>query len=259
MVKYYYNAYGRIINTIDTSGISLSTINPFRYRGYYQDDETGWYYLNSRYYDVKTLRFITMDDIDYLGTSGSVLSYNLYSYCENNPICLYDKYGTDAQLILDYSKNGLVIVGHMALLIQDSDDWWLIEYNGDTKKDAKVYVKRGKGRFGNNLGFKKALLSILGLGGWRTLYIKGDFRESLKYARKFDGTDYGGYNLLFNNCLHFVRNALRKGKCSNKLLQLYFLMSRTIVPRVFFNTASIVSKMRITILNKNKILRGYYA
>lgn len=127
------------------------------------------------------------------------------------------------------------------------------------KKDAKVSAKLGEGRFWNHLSFKRAFLSILGLGGWRTLYIKGDFRESLKYARKYKDTDYGGYNLLFNNCLHFVRNALRKGKCSNKLLQLYFLMSRTIVPRVFLNTASIVSKMRITILNKNKILRGYYA
>lgn len=86
MVKYYYNAYGQIVNVVDTSGISLSTINPFRYRSYYQDDETGWYYLNSRYYDSKCHRFITMDDIDYLGDSESVLSYNLYSYCENNPV-----------------------------------------------------------------------------------------------------------------------------------------------------------------------------
>ena len=93
MVKYYYNAYGRIINKVDISGINLSEINPFRYRSYYQDDETGWYYLNSRYYDVETLRFITMDDVDYLGASGSVLSYNLYSYCENNPVNNIDSSG----------------------------------------------------------------------------------------------------------------------------------------------------------------------
>ena len=93
VVKYYYNAYGKIINKVDTSGINLSDINPFRYRGYYQDNETGWYYLNSRYYDVETLRFITMDDISYLGASGSGLSYNLYSYCENNPITRKDAEG----------------------------------------------------------------------------------------------------------------------------------------------------------------------
>ena len=94
MVKYYYNAYGRIINKVDTSGINLSDINPFRYQSYYQDNETGWYYLNSRYYDVETLRFITKDDVDYLGASGSVLSYNLYNYCENNPIIRVDSNGS---------------------------------------------------------------------------------------------------------------------------------------------------------------------
>ncbi len=92
-IEYYYDAYGRIINKVDTSGINLSEINPFRYQSYYQDNETGWYYLNSRYYDVETLRFITMDDISYLGARGSVLSYNLYSYCENNPITRKDAEG----------------------------------------------------------------------------------------------------------------------------------------------------------------------
>ena len=93
VVKYYYDAYGRIIKTLDTSGINLSNINPFRYRSYYQDYETGWYFLNSRYYNPLTNRFITMDEIEYLGASGSVLSYNLYSYCENNPIIRIDSEG----------------------------------------------------------------------------------------------------------------------------------------------------------------------
>ena len=95
-IEYYYDAYGRIINKVDTSGINLSEINPFRYRSYYQDNETGWYYLNSRYYDIDTLRFVTMDDIDYLGASGSVLSYNLYIYCENNPVIRTDYLGNAA-------------------------------------------------------------------------------------------------------------------------------------------------------------------
>ncbi len=93
VVKYYYDAYGRIVKTLDTSGINLSSINPFRYRGYYQDNETGWYYLNSRYYNPIANRFITMDEIEYLGASGSALSYNLYSYCENNPVNNVDPNG----------------------------------------------------------------------------------------------------------------------------------------------------------------------
>lgn len=108
MVKYYYNAYGQIVNVVDTSGINLSTINPFRYRSYYQDDETGWYYLNSRYYDSKCHRFITMDDIDYLGDSESVLSYNLYSYCENNPIVHIDSEGNAAANIIGGIVGGVI-------------------------------------------------------------------------------------------------------------------------------------------------------
>ena len=108
MVKYYYNAYGRIINKVDTSGINLSEINPFRYRSYYQDDETGWYYLNSRYYDVETLRFITMDDVNYLGASDNVLSYNLYNYCENNPIVHIDSEGNAAANIIGGIVGGVI-------------------------------------------------------------------------------------------------------------------------------------------------------
>ena len=99
-IEYYYDAYGRIINKVDTSGINLSEINPFRYRSYYQDDETGWYYLNSRYYDIDTLRFVTMDDICYLGANGSGLSHNLYSYCENNPVNNIDSNGNYASSLI---------------------------------------------------------------------------------------------------------------------------------------------------------------
>ena len=127
------------------------------------------------------------------------------------------------------------------------------------KSNAKVYVEADEERFGKKQGFWKSLLATAGLGGWRSLYIKGDFTGSLKYAESYEGTNYGGYNLFTNNCLHFVRNALKRGKCKNALLQLYFMSSTTIVPRIFFNNACVVSNLRATILNKNRIMRGYYA
>ena len=71
---------------VDTSGADIANINPFRYRSYYYDTETGWYYLNSRYYNPLLCRFITMDSVEYLGASGSMLSLNLYAYCENDPV-----------------------------------------------------------------------------------------------------------------------------------------------------------------------------
>ena len=122
VVKYYYNAYGRIINKVDTSGINLSEINPFRYRSYYQDDETGWYYLNSRYYDVETLRFITMDDVNYLGASGSVLSYNLYSYCENDPINKVDYNGNAAAAIMVSSSVLSTFISWLGTI--GGVNWW---------------------------------------------------------------------------------------------------------------------------------------
>lgn len=101
VVKYYYDAYGRIIKTYDTSSISLSTINPFRYRSYYQDNETEWYYLNSRYYNPLTNRFITMDQIEYLGANQTIQSNNLYIYCENNPIMFIDSNGNLAKNVMN--------------------------------------------------------------------------------------------------------------------------------------------------------------
>ena len=46
---------------------------------------TELYYLNNRYYDSNTMRFISMDDISYLDYQ--VLGgLNLFTYCNNNPI-----------------------------------------------------------------------------------------------------------------------------------------------------------------------------
>ena len=71
----------------------LFDYNPFRYRGYYYDIETGLYYLNSRYYDPEIGRFISPDDISYLGANGDLISYNLYAYCSNNPVNYQDPTG----------------------------------------------------------------------------------------------------------------------------------------------------------------------
>ena len=66
-------------------------MNPFRYRGYYYDNETGWYYLNSRYYDPETCRFINADSqLAYT----LLLGNNLYAYSGNNPISNVDAEGT---------------------------------------------------------------------------------------------------------------------------------------------------------------------
>ncbi|MBE6766104.1 MAG: RHS repeat-associated core domain-containing protein [Ruminococcaceae bacterium] len=93
MVEYTYDAWGKLLNTVDNSGINLGTMNPLRYRGYYYDQETGLYYLQSRYYDPTVGRFINADDVAFLGANGTVISHNLFSFCVNNPINFTDDSG----------------------------------------------------------------------------------------------------------------------------------------------------------------------
>ena len=68
--------------------------NPFRYRGYYYDFETGLYYLNSRYYDPETGRFVNADDISTIDvTKITTNGLNLYAYCLNKPVNEVDENG----------------------------------------------------------------------------------------------------------------------------------------------------------------------
>ncbi len=86
--------------------------NPFRYRSYYYDWETGWYYLNSRYYDPEVGRFINADSI--IGANGGIQGYNLFAYCNNNPVMYKDCYGYNADAAIQWS----------------SSMWWLTMVDG---------------------------------------------------------------------------------------------------------------------------------
>ena len=114
--SYTYDAWGRVLSATavnDPNGITEK--NPFRYRGYYYDRETGFYYLQSRYYDPGIGRFVNADNAGILTVNqNSLVQYNLFAYCLNNPINRSDPSGhiaiADDLLIL-----GILAVG-MALL-----------------------------------------------------------------------------------------------------------------------------------------------
>ena len=91
IAQYTYNAHGACVSV--TGNSEIVNINPFRYRGYYCDIETGYYYLETRYYDPAVGRFLNSDDLKYLGTSDSSVGFNLYSYCDNNPVNRLDVNG----------------------------------------------------------------------------------------------------------------------------------------------------------------------
>ena len=93
VVTYEYDPWGNILSTGGSMAATLGADNPFRYRGYYYDTESGFYYLQSRYYDPATGRFLNADDTAYLGVTETTSGYNLFSYCNSNPVYYKDSFG----------------------------------------------------------------------------------------------------------------------------------------------------------------------
>ena len=95
---YEYDAWGNILSVTDENGNAITgathigNLNPFRYRGYYYDTESGFYYLMSRYYDPVTHRFVNADG--YFQSGGDILDANMSAYCRNNPVSFVDFTGT---------------------------------------------------------------------------------------------------------------------------------------------------------------------
>jgi len=89
VVSYTYDTWGKLISI--TGDKALGEKNPYRYRGYRYDTETGYYYLQSRYYNPEWGRFLNGDAIG--GSIGELLSHNTFAYCNNNPVISKDPNG----------------------------------------------------------------------------------------------------------------------------------------------------------------------
>ena len=97
VVQYYYDAWGNH-KVVDADGDEITdqnnigNLNPFRYRGYYYDTETGLYFLQTRYYDPEVGRFLNRDSVQYADPE-TINGLNLYAYCLNNPVEYADPTG----------------------------------------------------------------------------------------------------------------------------------------------------------------------
>ena len=91
VVSYTYDAWGNPESISGSMASTLGAANPFRYRGYYYDIESGLYYLMSRYYDPVVGRFLNADSL--LAANSGMAKYNLFVYCGNNPIIRFDPSG----------------------------------------------------------------------------------------------------------------------------------------------------------------------
>ena len=94
--SYTYDAWGNILSSSGT----MANINPLRYRGYYYDGETGFYYLQSRYYDPVNRRFLNADSL--ASTGEGFTGTNAFAYCGNNPVSYHDEGGESREYFTFY-------------------------------------------------------------------------------------------------------------------------------------------------------------
>ncbi len=117
--RYVYDTWGNTLHILDANGAeitnnsSLAVQNPFRYRGYYYDSESGLYYVSSRYYDPEIGRWINADIPETLTADfESITQYNLFAYCFNNPVNISDETGTWPSWITKLAIGiGAIVVG----------------------------------------------------------------------------------------------------------------------------------------------------
>ena len=100
VVNYRYDSWGRLLGITGSLAETLGKDNPYRFKGYYYDEETGMYYLKSRYYQPEICRFISADDISImLDNPMSLWDKNLYVYGDNDPVNKKDDDGEIAQFV----------------------------------------------------------------------------------------------------------------------------------------------------------------
>ena len=106
MISYKYDSYGNIKQI--SGDLSLGNLNPFRYKGYYYDNESGMYYCKSRYYVAYWLLWLNMDRIEYLDNT-NIGNINLFSYCNNNPVMMIDDKGNMPKWAKNFIIGGAII------------------------------------------------------------------------------------------------------------------------------------------------------
>ena len=181
VTEYTYDPWGNILSVTGSLASTIGADNPLRYRGYFYDSETGLYYLNSRYYDPVTGRFLNADR--YAATGQGVLGYNMFAYCGNNPIHYSDPTGhTWVDAFTDKGTGNKKTINRQKRInkierAKNSDNYLIptigisgnfafgvaASYNTnlalDTKTD-KVYAMSGVGLGGGGIGVSPAGVSI---------------------------------------------------------------------------------------------------
>lgn len=124
----------------------LAELNPLRYRGYVYDQETGFYYLNSRYYDPAVGRFINADN--YPSTGQGLSGNNMFAYCGNNPVSREDDGGEFWNFVIGAAVGGLVggVVSAVTSYAQTGEiDWGAVAINAAVGAAGGLIAASGLG------------------------------------------------------------------------------------------------------------------
>lgn len=162
VVSYTYDAWGKVLSVTGSLANTVGAINPMRYRGYYLDSETGYYYLQSRYYNPEFCRFINTDEPFYLLTQlqGSN-TLNLFEYCNNNPV-----------YAVDFNGNWVFGIGIASSFYVPTGGVVVVSYIWDTYGNRGVLITVGFGvgllslsvSFTITISWRKTVYDYIGYG-----------------------------------------------------------------------------------------------
>ncbi|MBR3987924.1 MAG: RHS repeat-associated core domain-containing protein [Clostridia bacterium] len=214
IASYSYDAYGKPVstNTLVSGYSTVISVQPLRYRSYVYDYETGLYYLQSRYYDPTTCRFVNADT--HIISDQEIEKHNAFAYCTNNPIIKADPYGTDAIVLYDNCGQG-----HIGALVEGDGVWyhffWGAPNNGQLifksttsgLKDCRAMIYRGPKPDIHN----RELLDEINDWGSNVytgyddyVYLYGDYSSCIETL----SNPSEPYGLLSNNCSQFTIGTL---------------------------------------------------
>ena len=261
VAEYAYDAWGNML-TEDNGTLTIGKLNPFRYRSYVYDEETGLYYLQSRYYDPLTGRFLNADV--YADTqSGTPLSTNMFAYCENNAINKSDDEGKDAWWI--QSPNSANGKGHTSLLLKEKSGYWWYFYWGPSSiqllflgttslKNINKNVRNQINYYNND---KKRPVMIRKLdyseNYTQAIQLKGHFEDSIKRIKKFINDNKYAFKYSVRYCALYKFRYTKKYKGKDRPYS--YILSRNLYYNLLTNNCmqASVYYLKYGSLNKNNV------
>ena len=261
VAEYAYDAWGNMLTEYNGT-LTVEKLNPFRYRGYVYDEETGLYYLQSRYYDPLTGRFLNADV--YADTqSGTPLSTNMFAYCENNAINKSDDEGKDAWWI--QSPNSANGKGHTSLLLKEKSGYWWYFYWGPSSiqllflgttslKNINKNVRNQINYYNND---KKRPVMIRKLdyseNYTQAIQLKGHFEDSIKRIKKFINDNKYAFRYSVRYCALYKFRYTKKYKGKDRPYS--YILSRNLYYNLLTNNCmqASVYYLKYGSLNKNNV------